>query len=169
MNWINNQLAIGDIGDLDNTREHTLRTTNVQVNVKDAFKDDRDNDPIPSMVNALVDTIKGLVDDGLKVMIYCDAGMDRSPFIAAAYLVKTENMTYADAYAKVQRDRPQTITHFEWAEMMQTKGVMSKPIATDKAVVGEMKSVELKLKPKDGKKFSLDLGDASRAKDEDIK
>jgi hypothetical protein len=44
---------------------------------------------------------------------------------------------------------------------------MSQPVATDVATMG--KPTELKLKPKSGKNFSLDLGDTGHAKDEDIK
>jgi protein-tyrosine phosphatase len=140
MNWITSSLAIGDLDDANSTAGYIRRNVHLKIDVRDAFSDE---EPIPEKINDLVDLIQENIDNGLRVMIYCQAGMDRSPFVAASYLVKTENLSYADAYTFVQKERPQTITHFEWAEVMAEKPV---------------EPVELKLKPK-GKKVKLDLGE----------
>lgn len=156
MNWVTDKLAINSLGEIDGEREFVQRTIHVSLDVRDAFSKEEPYNPIPSKINDLVDLIQEHIDNGLRVMIYCSAGMDRSPFVAASYLVKTENLSYGDAYKRVQKERPQTITHFEWAELMaNSSSKLDDP-------------VELKLKTK-GKKMTLDLGNIINAKDEDTK
>lgn len=149
MNWVTSQLAIADLQDLDDV-DHVRRVIHEKIDVRDAFDILHPHNPIPSKINDLVDRIQDFIDEGLRVMIYCTAGMDRSPFVAATYLVKTEHLSYGDAYVRVKRERPQTITHFEWAEIMS-----------------DDPPVELKLKPK-GKKLTLNLGERTDVDDTPI-
>jgi len=114
MNWITNKLAVGDIQDYINRRK--LRKIGVTpVDVRE-FWDESDDAFEPEDIDGLVRSI----NPDEKVMIFCDAGMDRSPFVAALYLVINKNLTFSEAYTLVSKGRPQTITHYEWAKEMES-------------------------------------------------
>jgi len=64
-----------------------------------------------------------------KVLVHCVAGMDRSPFVVARYLVEKKRImprltdkkmefvsvrTMSEAYAFIKKKRPQIIEHPEW-------------------------------------------------------
>ena len=113
MNWITNKLAVGDIRDFLNKRE--LRKLGVTpVDVRE-FWDENDDHFEPEDLDGLVRSIQP--DE--KVMIFCDAGMDRSPFVAALYLVINNSINFSEAYMLVSKGRPQTITHYEWVTVME--------------------------------------------------
>ena len=48
------------------------------------------------------------------VLIHCHAGIDRSPFAVACYLVIEHGFEWTDAYEFVKEKRPQTIIHDDW-------------------------------------------------------
>jgi len=48
-----------------------------------------------------------------KILIFCIAGMDRSPFIAAR-LLKKEVSSWSEAYSIIKKCRPWIIEHYEW-------------------------------------------------------
>jgi len=49
-----------------------------------------------------------------NVLVFCHAGMDRSPFVVAMYLHHFHNKDPMEAYEAVRKRRPQTIIHDEW-------------------------------------------------------
>lgn len=49
-----------------------------------------------------------------KVLCFCHAGMDRSPFVVALWLHLTQGYNFGVAYDFVKDRRPQTVQHFEW-------------------------------------------------------
>lgn len=112
MNWITNKLAVGDIRDYENRHQlHKLGVTPVDVR---EYWDENDDVFDPAEIDSLV-----RIYPSTKIMIICDAGMDRSPFVAAYYLVVHNGMTFPEAYALVKKGRPQTIEHYEWVTIME--------------------------------------------------
>ena len=49
-----------------------------------------------------------------NVLVFCVAGMDRSPFVVAKYLVDNMSYSWGDAYSLIKKCRPQAIEHYEW-------------------------------------------------------
>lgn len=54
------------------------------------------------------------------LLVFCHAGMDRSPFIVACYIAKHYGGTPEEAYAIVKQERPQTIIHDDWMRAYQS-------------------------------------------------
>ncbi|MBU2395783.1 MAG: dual specificity protein phosphatase family protein [Gammaproteobacteria bacterium] len=58
-----------------------------------------------------------LIDDALihaPTLVHCHAGIDRSPFAIAVYLVTECGYMPTDAYDLVKEKHPQTIIHDDW-------------------------------------------------------
>lgn len=53
-----------------------------------------------------------------KIILFCDAGIDRSPFVMACFIHEecTDGSSFPECYAAIKRDRPQIIEHWEWFE-----------------------------------------------------
>ena len=49
-----------------------------------------------------------------KILVHCEAGIDRAPFVVALYLSKKLNVPIHKAYNIVKYFRPQTFVHTEW-------------------------------------------------------
>lgn len=66
------------------------------------------NDMEPFPYERLVDAIRFLhaaVHDGHKVYVHCFAGMSRSPFVVACYLMLTRNIPFEEAVSLLQEVR----------------------------------------------------------------
>ena len=50
----------------------------------------------------------------IPCLIHCHAGIDRAPFMVAAYLYVFKAYDPFEAYNKVKKERPQTIIHDDW-------------------------------------------------------
>jgi len=73
------------------------------------------HDPFRRGLNLALDLLEKSVNNGEKVLIHCIAGMDRSPFVVAEYLVRVKNFSsLADAYSFIKSKRPQIFEHYEW-------------------------------------------------------
>jgi protein-tyrosine phosphatase len=60
----------------------------------------------PWILRAAVDTVAGLLHDGVPTLVFCGAGMSRSPIVAAAAIAKVHDLSLARAVAEVTEDRP---------------------------------------------------------------
>ena len=106
-------LAIGEWGD-EMVWEDTLVTVDARL-----FFDEKmipmkeDIDAIDAVVRLIV---HNLLDEHRKVIVFCDAGMDRSPYIVAKVLMCLlgDIDTLADAYAYIRKVRPAICEHYEW-------------------------------------------------------
>jgi protein-tyrosine phosphatase len=50
-----------------------------------------------------------------KILIHCLGGIDRAPFLVAAYMVRSCHLDLADAYKLIKKGRSSVIEHPEWA------------------------------------------------------
>ena len=58
--------------------------------------------------------IKAAFDNDIPTLVYCHAGMDRSPFMIACFIHKELGFSIEHAYKIVKEGRPQTIIHDDW-------------------------------------------------------
>lgn len=70
------------------------------LTVKVGLEDSKNNSP--GMIDLAVKTLKHLIDQGHTVLLHCRAGMSRSPYILALYLVEAENRTFEDIWAELR-------------------------------------------------------------------
>jgi hypothetical protein len=49
-----------------------------------------------------------------KVLIHCTAGIDRSPFVVASYMVRYQLYSLSEAYKEIKKVRPFVCEHPEW-------------------------------------------------------
>jgi hypothetical protein len=57
-----------------------------------------------------------LIGDEIDVFVYCQAGMERSPFLVALILNQMGNGTIEECYDFVKSKHPQTIQYSQWVE-----------------------------------------------------
>ena len=70
-------------------------------------------------LRALSASLAMLVSNGVRVYIYCQAGMERSPFLTALTLFQLggePRQSLEDCYQEVKRKRPETMVYQEWVE-----------------------------------------------------
>jgi len=116
ISWIDDYLAIGD--DSDSMKHQALRSAGVDliVDIRNLFYGDEDE---PTLKTKRIAKLLGeLSQQGFKILIYCHAGIDRSPFIGMLYLCYKYDIDYAKAYAWVKEKRPQIVEHWEWVEVI---------------------------------------------------
>ena len=74
-----------------------------------------------STVKQAIEIIDSYLSKHHPLLVFCHAGMDRSPFVVACYLLKEyDNMTPTIAYGDVKRVHPQTMIHDDWMRKYQT-------------------------------------------------
>lgn len=56
----------------------------------------------------------GAYNNGKKILVHCEAGMDKSPFVVARCISVMCKITLAEAYKFVKERHKQTIEHYEW-------------------------------------------------------
>jgi len=120
MNWITENLAVGELDDMDFLpRQRTVIEQGVFLiyDVRVYF-DQAEQDMIRgTMPRMSLFEFMGWLSHALwekKVMIHCAGGIDRAPFVAVLYLVMYKEMTFEEAYAHVCSKRPQAQEHWEW-------------------------------------------------------
>jgi protein-tyrosine phosphatase len=64
----------------------------------------------PWLLRAAVDTVAILVGSGIPTLVYCAAGMSRTPAVAAAALARLRGCPLADALAMVTQDGPSDVS-----------------------------------------------------------
>ena len=125
MDWIDDTVAVGDWFDgfLAERRRH--EGVDLVIDSRILFT----RNIIPRRRLPLVDVLVRARDQLVeisrhkpKVLIYCNRGMDRSPFVAMLYLSKRHGMSYQDAYELVRSKRQLTAFHWDWVEMMRESG-----------------------------------------------
>lgn len=124
---ITDQIYIGDQVDAENPDVYkTLKFTAV-LNLNDRFSYDeeklvKDNgmysEWIPNIFldkgKRATERLEKIVTEGHKVLVHCEAGIDRAPFIVAKYLALEKQIPISKSYNIVKYFRKQTFVHLEW-------------------------------------------------------
>lgn len=105
---------IGDIADVEHITEEEPDEYQI-LDVRGMV--DKGNTPFQNLKNA-----KGLADvidfylkkRGKKVLVHCDAGLERSPLVVVIYLYMYHNMILDEAYKYVLEKRPGAFNRREW-------------------------------------------------------
>jgi protein-tyrosine phosphatase len=67
--------------------------------------------------------LSGAIATGKRILVHCEAGIDRAPFVVALCLAMSSGRPptmlelrarLADAYKTVKKTRPQVVEHYEW-------------------------------------------------------
>jgi protein-tyrosine phosphatase len=70
-----------------------------------------------------LDKIANIIDDALKsdkkVLVFCMAGLDRSPFAVAYFLMTKRNMMAHEAYNMIKQKRKIVNQHWDWFGMVR--------------------------------------------------
>jgi protein-tyrosine phosphatase len=67
-------------------------------------------------LRALSASLAILVSNDVDVYIYCQAGLERSPFLTALVLHQLGKGTLEECYNQVASKRPQTLVYSQWVE-----------------------------------------------------
>lgn len=71
-----------------------------------------------STVRQAIEIIDTYLTKKCPLLVFCHAGMDRSPFVVACYILENyDEMTPIKSYEDVQRVHPQTIVHDDWMRL----------------------------------------------------
>jgi len=81
------------------------------------------NNTIDYLIKENLDKIANIIDDtlknGKKVLVFCMAGIDRSPFAVVYYLISKRNMMAHEAYNLIKQKRKMINQHWEWFGMVK--------------------------------------------------
>ncbi|MGL4555229.1 MAG: dual specificity protein phosphatase family protein [Gemmataceae bacterium] len=64
----------------------------------------------PWLLRAAVGAVAGLARDGVPTLVFCDAGMSRSPCVAAAGLARATGRTFDEVLREVLRGGPADVS-----------------------------------------------------------
>lgn len=113
INHILGNIYIGDDRDTSKKNLKRLEIT-AMLDLRELHIDEKlDEDAILEVKEATV-LLEVLLRRENKVLVYCHAGIDRSPFVVAHYLYRIAGYSIQDAYDLMKHHRPQTIQHWEW-------------------------------------------------------
>lgn len=115
LSWIDDRLAVGD--EVDAALHSSVHEMGIEfvIDVRSHFNG-VEMEPLPSVIKFAQDLCK--LTERSKVLIHCQAGIDRSPFIAMLYYKLKNNTTYEQAYDAVASARPQTFIHNDWIRLI---------------------------------------------------
>jgi len=71
-------------------------------------------------IDKVLQVIKSAYDNDLPTLVYCHAGMDRSPFMVACFIHRELGFSSEYAYKMVKEKRVQTIVHDDWMKLYQS-------------------------------------------------
>ena len=114
ISWINERLAIADFVDV---LHHTYDTDTVLVDARAYFGycNRINRKGSANIYDAVSLIVRNILETQKKVIVFCDAGMDRSPFIVALALCELcDDYTIEDAYKLIKEKRNYIIEHWEW-------------------------------------------------------
>jgi len=74
-----------------------------------------------TQLKALAISLAELVKVGVDIYVYCQAGMERSPFLTALILSELNRGTLDECYYFVKTKRPQTMIYDVWVRTMETE------------------------------------------------
>ena len=76
----------------------------------------------PKLLRAAVDTVVSLLDKRVPTLVYCGAGMSRSPAIVAAALAASRGWSLERALREVITGRPHDVSPALWGEVKEVCG-----------------------------------------------
>ena len=121
MNWIDEFVAVGSILDVERVSELKEENIDLIIDARIAFTKGMITTPITPKIMRLAGILVELSKLEVKTLIHCVFGIDRTPFLAMVYVSKKYSVSYEEAYSRVKEMRPETIFHWDWAELLKRK------------------------------------------------
>lgn len=121
MEWIDDTVAIGSW--LDHRRHSLQKREGIELslNARSLF-DQRfffvGRRPVRQRMERAADLLVYLSGKGVKVLVHCYHGRDRSAFVAMVYLSRRNGLSYQEAFKMVREGRPRAKYHQDWVEAM---------------------------------------------------
>jgi hypothetical protein len=124
MEWIDEAVAIGSWVDLRRHTYQRLMGIELCLDARSGF-DERfffiGRRPNRERVMRAADLLIDLSSKGVKVMVHCYHGRDRSPFLVMVYLSRKLGIGYPEAFEMVRKGRPRSKYHPEWVEALESE------------------------------------------------
>lgn len=131
MDWIDDTVAVGDWFDGFSKQRRLREGIGLIVDSRVLFTQSifpTRREPLVEMILQSREQIIGVVPFRPKILIFCDRGRDRSPFVAMLYMKKRYNTTYQEAYEMVRSRRKEAAYHWDWVKAFDPAVRESLPI-----------------------------------------
>lgn len=122
MDWIDDNIAIGNWLDAHCIRNLKREKVDLIIDSRTLFSRPNGfrNMPEIELVSKSAKQMVELSRLKLRVLVFCNHGKDRSPFLGMVYLTLRHGMSFDQANKIIKSKRPRTIYHPEWVEMLNT-------------------------------------------------
>ncbi|HUT27786.1 MAG TPA: dual specificity protein phosphatase [Methanomassiliicoccales archaeon] len=121
MEWIDETVAIGSWLDHRRHGMQRLQGIDLSMNARSLF-DERfyfvGRRPNTAKIIRAAELLMELSNKGVKVMVHCYHGRDRSAFVVMVYLSRKLGIGYSEAFDIVRRGRPRARFHKDWVDAM---------------------------------------------------
>lgn len=81
------------------------------------------NEEVQELFNTIVDDIENS-NKKEKTLVYCTAGVDRSPLVIVCWLIMRKGFDIDEAYDLVIKKRDIVYRHDDWIEILERKNVL---------------------------------------------
>ena len=121
MEWIDETVAIGSWVDHRRHGLQKLQGIDLSMNARSLF-DERfffvGRRPNTTRVIRAAELLLELSNKGVKVMVHCYHGRDRSAFMVMVYLSKKLGLNYTEVFDIVRQGRPRAKFHQDWVDIL---------------------------------------------------
>ncbi len=131
MDWIDDTVAVGDWFDGFSPKRRRSEGIGLLIDARVLFTKSifpSRRAPLVELIMQAQNQIIGVVPFQPKILIFCDRGRDRSPFVAMQYVKKRYRMTYQEAYEMVRSRRKETVFHWDWVKALDPAAPESAPM-----------------------------------------
>ena len=117
MDWIDDTVAVGDWIDGFFAQRRRHEGIDIIIDSRNLFTQNiipHRRSPLVDLLMRAQDLLVDIAPLEPKVLIYCNQGRDRSPFVAMLYVSKRYGMSYQEAYELVKSKRKESVFHWDW-------------------------------------------------------
>ena len=115
--WIDSRIMVGDMIDASVREELQKLGIDMLVDIRIWFYGSGNAFPKENILEMAQELVK--LSEKHKILIYCTAGIDRTPFVAMLYCHFKYGWDYYKAYDYVKEKRPETFIHYEWLDVIK--------------------------------------------------
>jgi hypothetical protein len=120
MDWIDDNIAVGNWLDAHCVRNLRREKVDLIIDSRTLFSrpDGFRSMPEIDLVTKAARHMVELSHLELRVLVFCNHGKDRSPFLTMVYLTMRHGMSCDQAYQLIKSKRPRTVYHPDWVEKL---------------------------------------------------
>ena len=125
MDWIDQWVGVGNVIDANLVDELREQGVDFILDARTLFDGTslgllHGHHPIPGKILKAAKLLVALSNLDARVLIHCLEGIDRTPFLAMAYVSQKYGMSYEAAYKHVAEKRSGTRFHWDWVELLES-------------------------------------------------